>query len=547
MRSRGLASLQLSTTSFVADDAWAWRASAAWQCADGHCSDDLLYLTRQAGNLSYNSPPHPRYPFGLQTALTRIARSMGGIELASFAFALCNGEGSGSPPSPPKDDGNDEHQQEQQPPRELNRSRVCSQVLLEEETPELLALAHVWVLALPGGVASVASSYQRTRSFVYDPVLDGPVDRNALQGPPMAAHDSARTARVSCGPGAGQFACEHRQPMVAGMPLWRREVEGSWRIIHVESPDGPSSVAFGRTVETQGGRRRAGWILLNRGSSSLASVPAGHKGQEFRTGLPPGLYENQGGAYVAPHDDGDLDAMFSELARDLHLASVTIDELGHARIADVPPHSAIILHTGRAILQVQGVPLGVLFLLLVLFVAVAYVAVVRDFKRMWRHASVEVRTSAAVCEMEHNLPTGDKGPRPEQFGVLMSCLEHVVPSLGIKVVAGGLGNVAQHYIERNPVPGKFVFAMIDGPDYSAFELTTLTIVLKGIAGRVEVLTYQPEDSPMQFVALRHPMFTERTKESIYPDTRRTQVGGPCARLTALLPGRPCRQTVAWTW
>eukprot|EP00966_Prymnesium_polylepis_P200661 4649722-Prymnesium_polylepis.1 len=84
---------------------------------------------------------------------------------------------------------------------------------------------------------------------------------------------------------------------------------------------------------------------------------------------------------------------------------------------------------------------------------------------MWCLTKLEYRMRTSVCRTEHNSPGPVDKANPAKRGVLMAALEHVVPPLGIKVSAGGLGNVAGLYVDHLPVDGKFVFAMISGVDY----------------------------------------------------------------------------------
>eukprot|EP00966_Prymnesium_polylepis_P227312 5259932-Prymnesium_polylepis.1 len=62
--------------------------------------------------------------------------------------------------------------------------------------------------------------------------------------------------------------------------------------------------------------------------------------------------------------------------------------------------------------------------------------------------------------------------------------------------------------------------MLTGPDYSAFVKAPFTILLEET--EVEVYTYRPEGWRVEFVAVKHPLFFERTKVNIYPDGRKPQ-------------------------
>ena len=98
--------------------------------------------------------------------------------------------------------------------------------------------------------------------------------------------------------------------------------------------------------------------------------------------------------------------------------------------------------------------------------------------------------------------------------------QHVVPSLGIKIVAGGLGNVCAFYCEHLPVDGVMVFPMLSGPDYSGFSLAEYTLLVR--SQTIEVYTYRAPGSNLRYVALKHERFLGRTKENIYPDAREPQ-------------------------
>jgi hypothetical protein len=201
------------------------------------------------------------------------------------------------------------------------------------------------------------------------------------------------------------------------------------------------------------------------------------------------------------------------------LPDVVADWRGHVRIASVPPFSAIIVHTGEASLDGAGVSAAGIALALVMW-ALFCVCVGGLFCWMWRRTRLDYRLLATVCEMEHNSPGTVDPVHPKKRACLIAALEHHIPALGIKVSAGGLGNVVGLYVEHLPVDGKFVFAMVNGVDYSAFAVADFAIALDDV--QIEVLTYTPEGGRVQFVALRHPIFTVRTTTEIYPDGRKVQ-------------------------
>lgn len=114
------------------------------------------------------------------------------------------------------------------------------------------------MLALPGGPATIFSSYTWARNFTVD--ADGtPRDGRWYLGPPRAADGS--TAPASCdiewhangsgtagGARTGEFGsgwnCEHRHPKVVEMTRWRKEVAGSWELLHLRGSQ--DTVSFGR-------------------------------------------------------------------------------------------------------------------------------------------------------------------------------------------------------------------------------------------------------------------------------------------------------------
>jgi hypothetical protein len=150
----------------------------------------------------------------------------------------------------------------------------------------------------------------------------------------------------------------------------------------------------------------------------------------------------------------------------------------------------------------------------------------------WALLSNERRDTADACSLESNrpalqlapLPSVPSGPDSESAaaaaGVLVASLEHVVPSCGLSVCAGGLSKVLRmqllHAADRPARTYKFVFPMVGGQDYSTFTATEPPVV--GASVSVEIR--REACGNVEFVALRHPLFLQRTKETIYPDARR---------------------------
>ena len=149
----------------------------------------------------------------------------------------------------------------------------------------------------------------------------------------------------------------------------------------------------------------------------------------------------------------------------------------------------------------------------------------------WTALSVDVRLGNRFVAIERNIcgHTKDRSTGnyislhspAEPRGVLISSLEHVVPTLGIKVIAGGLGNMLHWYLKHAHAarrPYKFVFAAVGDQDYSRF------IPARPLLdGCVQVRVFRDPAVPhVEHVALHHEKFLARTTSSVYPDGRRRQ-------------------------
>ena len=191
-------------------------------------------------------------------------------------------------------------------------------------------------------------------------------------------------------------------------------------------------------------------------------------------------------------------------------------------------------------------------LYLVSFVAFGWAVLVIFVPVVWilllRRGSVEIRLDVDSCNREFNLidpplalaaATPASTPAAAQAsatraaapvssvsaaspiarappGVLIASIEHVVMSEGIAVVAGGLGKAMKMYVDysrHTPRRIKFVFPMVGDQDYGQFSPDDP--ILEGSVG---VHTLRP-GSRVEYVALDHPLFRERDRQSIYPDTR----------------------------
>jgi alpha-amylase len=120
------------------------------------------------------------------------------------------------------------------------------------------------MLAQPYGYPSVMSSYAFT---------PGPGGRDA--GPPSNA--AGETNTVSCATSLetaiiGQWVCEHRDPLIAGMVSFRRVVAGA--DISRWWDNGGNAIAFSRGDK--------GFVAINRESTTLTAT--------IGTGLSAGLY-----------------------------------------------------------------------------------------------------------------------------------------------------------------------------------------------------------------------------------------------------------------
>ena len=290
------------------------------------------------------------------------------------------------------------------------------------------------------------------------------------------------------------------------MPGWRREVRGSQTVIHLESFS-TRSVSFGRSVERRGRLRRAGYVLINNDDVWVDAQPV-------QTGLPRGRYIIEAMGYRDVTKPACYEPIF-----------VDVDWRGTYELKGLGPREAIIMHTGMAELFPLGVgPEGMIRALLA-WAAVLLLPVL-VYTTLWALRSLDERLETEYCIKEHNTP----GPIPASFktdrGVLFAGLEHVIPGTSppIKVSAGGLGNVCKFYTEKLPCRGKFVFAMITGPDYSCFSKADWIVDLGD--AQLDVYTLRiPEGQPgcdVEYIGLACNMFLARTAANIYPDGRHPQ-------------------------
>lgn len=128
---------------------------------------------------------------------------------------------------------------------------------------QVFRLANVWMLAQPYGYPKILSSYAFQRP-----------SENSV-GPPSDA--AGNTHDVTCASsletaGDGDWVCEHRDPMIAGMVGFRRVVAGT-SVSHWWD-DGDNAIAFSR------GDR--GFVAINREADSVSAT--------VTTGIAPGSY-----------------------------------------------------------------------------------------------------------------------------------------------------------------------------------------------------------------------------------------------------------------
>ena len=246
--------LALRNLSFTTDRAWSLRAARAWLCGSvgqPACTDqdELLQLTQASSSLSYaeytSATRDEQWRFVTNASVTRIERSLSDPALNAFGVREC-----------------------------ANGRDVCADVLTGQYSPDVAALATVWMFALPGGPTTVFSSYKWARHFN---ATTG-ADENWFTGPPRMA--SGAVAPVLCASdlsvegrvgGGTEWNCEHRHALVEVMPLWRTEVDNTWEVQFLKSFQA-HSVAFARGAESRGGFRRHGWVLIHAGTEPLEDL-----------------------------------------------------------------------------------------------------------------------------------------------------------------------------------------------------------------------------------------------------------------------------------
>lgn len=167
-------------------------------------------------------------------------------------------------------------------------------------------LANVWMMAQPYGYPSVMSGY------AFDLGRPGGWDAGPPSGPAGETQAVICPARMETAT-VGEWACEHRDPSIAGMVRFRRAVAGT----ALESwwDNGANAIAFSR------GDRA--WVALNRESATLQL--------DVSTRLPQGTYcdvltGGRAGAACAGR-------------------AVVIEADGRVRLG-LEPNSAVAIHVG---------------------------------------------------------------------------------------------------------------------------------------------------------------------------------------------------------
>lgn len=505
-----------ATARFATDTAWALQAGATWTCralpsANASCEDSLRGFT---GTSVWAEATfvHSRWTMRTDQPPGRVSRSLNRPFLDTLGRSVY------APGTAPI----------------AYQGSTYAQVVSASALPaQLHDAANAWLMALPGGPPSLFSSYERRRGL--SPSGGRRMSEEALTwvGPPRLS--DGRTAPVDCNAADAtptidddglRWACEHRSDVIGAMPRWRREVEGSVELQHLIDDCGGDCVGFARDVERQGRTRRHGWILTSRAADRRLRL--NQSGESIWSGLPPGRYCNAvGGGHAAAVGDASVSAAPplgalsgcahvvdvdwrgrfapSDVAAALQARGTVVLSTGlyvdgpspppRTLLSPVPPHSPLTAPVtaehepsrARACrYEPSALPgLGVrgMWLLLLSWVLLALLPL-GWWSCNWRRTRVEVRLDAAVCALEHSRPSAHVSgvPEPGKYGVLIAALEHVIPSEGVRVVAGGLGNVCALYVEKLPCRGKFVFARVGGVDYGSNWKKQRSIIFRNEAG-----------------------------------------------------------------
>ena len=163
-------------------------------------------------------------------------------------------------------------------------------------------LANVWLLAQPYGYPSIMSSY----------AFDRATQAGRDAGPPSTAANTHCAASLETA-AAGQWVCEHRDPVISRMVGFRHAVAGT--DLNRGWDNGANAIAFSRGNK--------GFVAISRETTTVTAAVA--------TGLPAGTYcDVLAGGRAATGCVG---------------ASVSVDAAGNVQLA-LPPSSAIAIHVG---------------------------------------------------------------------------------------------------------------------------------------------------------------------------------------------------------
>ncbi len=171
---------------------------------------------------------------------------------------------------------------------------------------QVFRLANVWMLAQPYGYPKILSSYAFDRPGQNS--MGPPSDAAGVTKDVVCA-SSLEAARV------GDWVCEHRDPMIASMVAFRREVAGT--AVDNWWDDGANAIAFSR------GDR--GFVAINREADSVAVALA--------TGMAPGTYCDVLSGGPAASESACVGA------------SLVVDASGTVELA-LAANSAVAIHAG---------------------------------------------------------------------------------------------------------------------------------------------------------------------------------------------------------
>lgn len=196
--------------------------------------------------------------------------------------------------------------------------------------------------------------------------------------------------------------------------------------------------------------------------------------------------------------------------------------------------------------ETNDASVAALILLLLGFCCVPVVLHIIIIRFCWVYRAergVQLRISADCCKSEAGVPlqseptpgtvTGESVGIKKQYRVAVASIEHWIVGanhhsdsspLGtppLKVTTGGLGVMVGVFTRFSPGPCISIFPMCGGEDYSEHfppesEIDKIDGLL--VAGGVEcVRAYESNIGNTQYIALSHPVFLQRTRDTLYPD------------------------------